>query len=339
VGSQTTSYSYDLFGNLLHVTLPTGTALDYVVDGQNRRVGKMSAGTLTAGYLYQDALNVVAQLNASGSVVARFVFGTKSNVPDYYTTSAGTFRILSDHLGSPRLVVNTSTGAVVEEIDYDEFGNVTNDTAPGTIPYGFAGGLYDKDTGLVRFGARDYDATTGRWTSKDPLRFSGGSLNLYGYVVNDPIDFADPIGTDLSSWLCQTLGICPAGTPVGPYCPLGSPTCGSGFSGSGGSGNGSQGGSSSSTPLVCRPANDNGNDCNYSGYDPLPPEAGMNVVNCNFDCPGVGTVSRKGYVYNGETPDEACKDPTGGVPKANPFTRFPPLPFFPYLPEPVIIPL
>jgi hypothetical protein len=43
------------------------------------------------------------------------------------------------------------------EIDYDEFGNVTNDTAPGTIPFGFAGGLYDKDTGLVRFGARDYD--------------------------------------------------------------------------------------------------------------------------------------------------------------------------------------
>ena len=59
---------------------------------------------------------------------------------------------LSDHLGSPRLVVNTSSGAVVEEIDYDEFGNVTNDTSPGLTPFGFAGGLYDKDTGLVRFG-------------------------------------------------------------------------------------------------------------------------------------------------------------------------------------------
>ena len=57
--------------------------------------------------------------------------GRKPNVPDYFTTSAGTFRILSDHLGSPRLVVNTSSGAVVEEIDYDEFGNVTNDTSAG----------------------------------------------------------------------------------------------------------------------------------------------------------------------------------------------------------------
>jgi RHS repeat-associated protein len=97
----------------------------------------------------------------------------------------------SDHLGSPRLIVNTSTGATVEEIDYDEFGNVTNDTAPGTIPFGFAGGLYDGDTGLVRFGARDYDASVGRWVSKDPIRFEGGSFNLYGYVVNDPVDLFD----------------------------------------------------------------------------------------------------------------------------------------------------
>ncbi|MCB9610787.1 MAG: hypothetical protein H6716_29655, partial [Polyangiaceae bacterium] len=36
------------------------------------------------------------------------------------------------------------------------------------VPFGFAGGIHDADTGLVRFGARDYDAVTGRWTSKDP---------------------------------------------------------------------------------------------------------------------------------------------------------------------------
>ena len=193
-GGQATSYTYDVFGNLLNATLPSGEALEYVIDGQHRRVGKQVNGTLATGFLYQDQLKTVTQLDANGNVVSRFVFGSKPNVPDYYTTSAGTFRILSDHLGSPRLVVNTANGSVVEEIDYDEFGNVTNDTAPGTIPLGFAGGLRDLDTGLIRFGARDYDPSVGRWTSKDPIRFDGSGLNFYVYAWNDPVDLQDPTG-------------------------------------------------------------------------------------------------------------------------------------------------
>jgi len=35
-------------------------------------------------------------------------------------------------------------------------------TSTGFQPFGFAGGLYDRDTNLVRFGARDYDPETGR---------------------------------------------------------------------------------------------------------------------------------------------------------------------------------
>ena len=59
---------------------------------------------------------------------------------------------------------------------------------------GFAGGLYDSDTGLVRFGARDYDAEIGRWTSKDPISFAGGDANLYGYVLGDPVNGIDSNG-------------------------------------------------------------------------------------------------------------------------------------------------
>ncbi|MFP5459939.1 MAG: RHS repeat domain-containing protein [Bacteriovoracia bacterium] len=53
--------------------------------------------------------------------------------------------------------------------------------------FGFAGGLYDQDTKLVKFGARDYDSRTGRWLSKDPIGFNGGDANLYG-------NFIDPNG-------------------------------------------------------------------------------------------------------------------------------------------------
>ncbi|CAK0769578.1 hypothetical protein CCP4SC76_510006 [Gammaproteobacteria bacterium] len=57
-----------------------------------------------------------------------------------------------------------------------------NDTNPGFQPFGFAGGLYDRDTGLVRFGYRDYDAETGQWTAKDPIGFRGGDTDLYAYA-------------------------------------------------------------------------------------------------------------------------------------------------------------
>lgn len=66
---------------------------------------------------------------------------------------------------------------------------------PAFQPFGYAGCLYDADTKLCHFGARDYDATTGRWLSKDPLRFGGGDTNLYRYVLNDPVNALDPTGT------------------------------------------------------------------------------------------------------------------------------------------------
>ncbi len=194
VGSNTTTYTYDELGNLTRVALPGDTQIDYLIDGQNRRIGKKVGGVLTQGYLYDGILRVVAELDGAGSLVSRFVYGSRLNVPDYMIKGGVTYRIISDHLGSPRLVVDVVTGAAAQQLDYDEFGNVLTDTNPGFQPFGFAGGLYDGDTGLVRFGARDYDPETGRWTTKDPIRFRGGDVNLYGYVLGDPVNRVDPWG-------------------------------------------------------------------------------------------------------------------------------------------------
>ncbi|MBK9057814.1 MAG: hypothetical protein IPL82_08320 [Elusimicrobia bacterium] len=48
-GGETTTYDYDAVGNLRGVTLPSGTTLEYVIDGRNRRVGRKVNGTLTQG--------------------------------------------------------------------------------------------------------------------------------------------------------------------------------------------------------------------------------------------------------------------------------------------------
>ena len=129
-----------------------------------------------------------------GNVVATFVYGTRPNVPDLMLKGGVTYRIISNELGSPVEVINTGTGAIVEQVSYDVWGNITSDSSPGFQPFGFAGGLYDVDTGLVHFGARDYDPVTGRWTTRDPLSFGGGDANLYEYVLQDPVNGVDPQG-------------------------------------------------------------------------------------------------------------------------------------------------
>jgi RHS repeat-associated protein len=195
---QTTHYRYDVLGHLRQVDLPDGTRLDYLIDGQNRRIGKQVNGTRVQGFLYQDSLRIIAELDGQNQVVSRFVYADKANVPAYLVKGGVTYRIIADHLGSPRLVVNTADGTVVQRLDYDEWGRIILDTNPGFQPFGYAGGLYDRDTGLVRFGARDYDPETGRWTAKDPIGFGGGDANLYAYVGNNPVNWVDPLG--LQAW-------------------------------------------------------------------------------------------------------------------------------------------
>jgi RHS repeat-associated protein len=103
-----------------------------------------------------------------------------------------------------RLVVVAATGEVVQRLDYDSFGNILADTNPGFQPFGFAGGIYDPDTGLTRFGARDYDPAAGRWTAKDPIGFAGGQTNLYAYIDNDPLNAIDPTGLGPQAGQLQT---------------------------------------------------------------------------------------------------------------------------------------
>ena len=146
---------------------------------------------MVQGFLYKDQLNPVAELDAQGNVRSRFVYGEKMNVPDYFVKDEKTYRIVSDHLGSPRIVVSVKDGSVVQRMDYDVWGNVVADSNPGFQPFGFAGGIYDVDTGLVRFGARDYDTQAGRWTAMDPIVFMGGDSNIYSRSFSDPINYLD----------------------------------------------------------------------------------------------------------------------------------------------------
>jgi RHS repeat-associated protein len=192
-GGQVTTYGYDLIGNLRSVQRPAPAApISYGIDGLNRRVSKSVGGVLQRAWAW-DGARIVAELDGAGNMTSRFVYGTRSQVPDYMIKGGQVYRLLTDHLGSVRLVVRLSDGAIAQELAYDPWGAVAKDTSPGLQPFGFAGGVYDPDTQLVRFGARDYDPVIGRWTAKDPSGFAGGT-NLYAYAEDDPVNLVDLTG-------------------------------------------------------------------------------------------------------------------------------------------------
>ncbi len=188
-----TVYDHDPMGNLVQVILPNSTVIGYTYDAKNRRVAKMVNGFITERLIYKDQLAPIAKVDADGNVLEEYIYGTGINSPDYIRKDGVNYRVIKDHLGSIRMIVNTSTGEVVKTLRYSEFGEITDETGTFNTIFGFAGGIRDTDTGLTKFGARWYDPEVGRWISKEPLGFEG-AMNFYSYCDGDPVNKVDVTG-------------------------------------------------------------------------------------------------------------------------------------------------
>ena len=124
--------------------------------------------------------------------------------------------LVSDHLGSPRMVVDRG-GEVsgIRRRDFLPFGeelalSIGHRNAAGagyiadSIRYRFTGKERDSETGFDYFGARYYSSAMGRWLLPDwseqpePIPYADlgdpQSLNLYNYVRNNPVSVSDPDG-------------------------------------------------------------------------------------------------------------------------------------------------
>ncbi|HQU43360.1 MAG TPA: RHS repeat-associated core domain-containing protein, partial [Pirellulales bacterium] len=189
-------FVYDVFDHLI------ATEVDTTGDGTYNQVEHW-------------ALDVSPEIPAAavpGTLLARpaLGFGGNGNLTDRYfealnrifaesaitsLTQGGTVTWgLVDDLGSERYVLD-NTGAVIDELVYNAFGAVANESGPTVDHYaGFAGGHVDANTGLVNNYHRWYDPATGRWISGDPDGFSGNDPNLTRYAGNNPTGETDSTG-------------------------------------------------------------------------------------------------------------------------------------------------
>jgi RHS repeat-associated protein len=217
-GTNITNYAYSSRGELLRVNLPDGRVIEYTHDPLGRRIDKRINGTIVEKYLWQNMTRLLAVYDGANNLLMRFKYAD-DRMPVEVAIAGVTYYLVYDQVGSLRLVAN-SAGNVIKRIDYDSFGNIIDETNEAlNIPFGFAGGLHDRDTGFVRFGYRDYDPDVGRWTAKDPIFFTGGDTDLYGYVLNNPVSLIDTWGLDQSpvghlDWFSRSLSVT-GGPPAG----------------------------------------------------------------------------------------------------------------------------
>jgi RHS repeat-associated protein len=210
----TTTFTYSARGELLGATLPDGKVISYDHDPVGRRIAKRVNGTIIEKYLWQNQTRLLAVYGGSNNLIMRFTYAD-GRMPVSMAKDGVTYYLFIDQLGSLRAIVD-GNGQIIKELVYDSFGYLYNESNLSfTIPFGFAGGLHDRDTGLIRFGLRDYDPAIGRWTAKDPIDFAGGDVNLFGYVGNNPINRIDPFGLAATLYYNRDTGILTGGNSAG----------------------------------------------------------------------------------------------------------------------------
>lgn len=180
--------------------MPDGRRIDYAYDAKGQRTQKLVDGRGVEAYRWLDPLRL-SEFH-DGREWWRLAYlterpGCAGRTPIGVTNCDDSYFLLCDQVGMP-LALATTDGNVVQAMQYDSFGNpLWGLQRVVQLPLGFAGGLFDADTGLTRFVWRDYAADTGRFTALDPLGAKGGDSDWYGYCVDDPVNRVDVWGGDV----------------------------------------------------------------------------------------------------------------------------------------------
>ena len=204
-GSSTTTYTYDYHNRLTEVTQGGTVIATYAYDAVNRRIGVDDNGTQT--WTVYDGTNPYADFNGSGYAGKSGISTAQAwSMAPWWTSSwraqARAERprgILPDKLGSVRDIVSTS-GTVLDHVVYDSFGNIVTETnASNGDRFKYAGMQFDAAIGQYYDDARWYSPSNGTFISLDPMGFSAGTVNLFGYTGDDPTNATDPTGDSSSS--------------------------------------------------------------------------------------------------------------------------------------------
>jgi RHS repeat-associated protein len=191
-------YSYDADNRLISA-ISSKASSEYEYDIFGRRISKQIRQPENAEkehYLY-DGTDMLAIYDQNGKMKSKFIYGAYIDEHVAMESGGSYYYYLSDGLGSIVSVLDSSSKKV-EEYFYEPFGKVNEivkfNESFDDNPHFFTGRQLDSETQLYFYRARYYDASSGRFITRDPLPFQDG-MNNYAYVKNNPLNFVDPHGT------------------------------------------------------------------------------------------------------------------------------------------------
>jgi RHS repeat-associated protein len=173
-----------------HRLISAGTSV-YAYDGVGTRLRALNV-TIETRYIYDLAGNLLAEANSNNDIIRYYVHGL--GLLAMITPVDETFSYHFDGTGNT-VAITDQAKQVQNTYAYTPFGMITKDESFHQ-PFTFSGeyGVLEEPSGLYYMRARYYDPQIGRFISEDPIRFAGGDVNLYAYVGNNPVNFADPYG-------------------------------------------------------------------------------------------------------------------------------------------------
>jgi RHS repeat-associated protein len=183
-------YDYNWSDQITQVRPPGGGISVNAFDGNGQRVQKREPDGRLRDYLWSGD-EIVKEYDESGTPQASYLLGLGREA----TRVDGAWHFyVTDAQGSTVFLVDAA-GNVSASYDYDDWGNLTSSTGSVYNPFLYTGQQFDADTGLYYLRARFYAPDIGRFTSRDPIGYAGGS-NLYAYCGGNPVNFADPSGLE-----------------------------------------------------------------------------------------------------------------------------------------------
>jgi RHS repeat-associated protein len=195
-GNRTMTLTWDARNRISQMQVNTIPAYSYQYDPSGYRIQKNAGGTNNNYYLQGE--NLEAIYGNTGIVQAQYFRGSVIDeiVNGYQQDSTGKLINYTYHHDALESLLGQSghDGSILATQSYSAFGGILSQTGSSNNAQKYTGREIDSETGFYYYRARYYDPIIGRFISEDPKGFGGGSINLYAYCLNNPVNCNDPTG-------------------------------------------------------------------------------------------------------------------------------------------------